>query len=180
MKMAERLGFIPPFQRDSELQLAVASRAFDGKLVALELADFELNDGRFGVQLHSEGAHGGHWTMDDRPAQTEHAYGVARCGPMISLDLLPPWYHHDHCRPSQLNGDLINNTSLTGHRGDLVDLVLSSGSATIYPSNDAILSVLQGEVSPGPAPHTCGREKPRRRQPLQIAGQRQQYFCEGV
>ena len=34
-----------------------------------------------------------------------------------------------------------NSTAITS--GDLVDLVSSSGSATIYPSDDAILAVLQ-------------------------------------
>ena len=36
-----------------------------------------------------------------------------------------------------------NQNSLAITSGDLVDLVSSSGSATIYPSDDAILAVLQ-------------------------------------
>ena len=36
-----------------------------------------------------------------------------------------------------------NQNSLAISSGDLVDLVSSSGSATIYPSDDAILAVLQ-------------------------------------
>ena len=36
-----------------------------------------------------------------------------------------------------------NNISQAVASGDLVDLVSSSGSATIYPSDDAILTVLQ-------------------------------------
>ena len=36
-----------------------------------------------------------------------------------------------------------NQNSLATSSGDLVDLVSSSGSATIYPSDDAILAVLQ-------------------------------------
>lgn len=38
---------------------------------------------------------------------------------------------------------MASNTTQAVGSGDLVDLVSSSGAATIYPSDDAILSVLQ-------------------------------------